>query len=42
MALLWEGTGKLKKHLGGGQAFGDLAPALNPEACGFWGWFKGL
>lgn len=34
----WVGTGK---HFGGGQAFGDLAPELNPEACGFWEWFKG-
>ena len=37
MVLFWAGAGKLKKHFGGGEAFGALAPALNPEACGFQG-----
>lgn len=40
MVLFWTGTDKFKKHFGRGQVFGGLAPALNPEACGFWG-FKG-
>jgi hypothetical protein len=35
------GAGEIKTYFGGSHAFEDLAPALNLEACGFWGQRKG-
>lgn len=42
MAQFQAGAGELKRYFGGSQAFKALAPALNPEACGFWGQQRGL